>query len=102
MSAQPPEFGAPDNATLTGLVFELASQLHVERTRRQALETALVARGLIGSRDIEETANSEVFRAANGAALDAAIRKLLRVMTESEDPRVPLRPEAAAMMKDGS
>ena len=46
MSAHP-EFGGLDNATLGALVLELASQLHVERTRRLALEAVLSKRGIL-------------------------------------------------------
>jgi hypothetical protein len=99
MKPQPAEFGAPDNAVLTGLIFELASQLHVERTRRQALEAALVAHGLIGTDDLETASRDPSFRVENGAALDDAIRKLLKILTESDDLRTPLRGEGAPMKK---
>ena len=42
-----PEFGGLDNATLGALIFELASQLHIERTRRSALEAALAHAGVL-------------------------------------------------------
>ncbi|MFN8721668.1 MAG: hypothetical protein ACK5YI_12640, partial [Rhodospirillales bacterium] len=38
-------FGDPNLDRLTAVVFELASQLHVERQRRMALETVLVRAG---------------------------------------------------------
>ena len=94
MSTEHPEFGAPDNAALAGLVFELASQLHVERTRRQALEAVLEQKGLLAAVDIEAAGSDDRFRAMNGAALDRSIRKLLSILTEGTDPRIPLRAEA--------
>ncbi len=96
MTAEPDAFAAPDNAALTGLVFELASQLHVERTRRQALEAALVRKALVTPEEIEAAGNVDAFRRENEAALDRSIRKLLDILTESTDRRVPLRAEAPA------
>lgn len=93
MSA-PFEFGEPDNSSLAGLVFELASQLHVERTRRQALETVLVRKGVVTAAEIDGAGEDTAFRAANADALDRSIRKLLRVLSEGKDPRAPLRAEA--------
>jgi hypothetical protein len=88
------EFGAIDNAKLAGLIFELASQLHVERARRLALEAALAARGLVPPDAIESAGDAPALRAAAAEAADAAIRALLRVLSESVDERAPLRGEA--------
>jgi hypothetical protein len=93
MSANP-EFGELDNATLGALVFELASQLHIERTRRLALEAALASGGIVAPAAIEAASESALFRAEAGNAADLSIRKLLRVLSESKDQRVPLRAEA--------
>lgn len=87
-------FGDLDNATLAGLVFELASQLHIERTRRLALEAALAAQGVVLPAAIESAGATVAFREAAGNAADASIRKLLRVLAESPDERAPLRGEA--------
>jgi hypothetical protein len=89
-----PEFGALDNATLAALVFELASQLHIERTRRLALEAALASAGLVTPAKIEAAAEDDAFREEAGRAADGSICKLLRVLSESPDERVPLRAEA--------
>ena len=93
MSA-PPGLGELDNAMLAALIFELASQLHLERTHRLALEAALARRGLVTPADIDAAGENVAFRKASGEAADLAIRKLLRVLSESPDERAPLRAEA--------
>jgi hypothetical protein len=87
--------GELDNSKLGALIFELASQLHLERTRRLALEAALVQRGVVTAADIEAIGESAAFRHESGEAADLAVRKLLRVLSESADERVPLRAEAS-------
>lgn len=89
-----PEFGAIDGTKLAGLIFELASQLHVERSRRLALEAALAARGILAPDAVESAGATPALRASAEAAADASIRALLRVLSESPDERVPLRGEA--------
>jgi hypothetical protein len=93
MSAHP-EFGELDNAKLAALLFELASQLHIERTRRLALESALASSGAVTPAMIETAGGTASFRATSADAADLSIRKLLRVLSESNDERVPLRAEA--------
>lgn len=90
----PTEFGELDNATLAALVFELASQLHIERTRRLALEATLVSRGIVTPATLEAAGESASFREEAANAADLSIRKLLRLLTESPDRQVPLRGEA--------
>lgn len=93
MSA-PVEFGGLDNSKLAALVFELASQLHIERARRLALEAALVARGTLSEAQIEAAGSEAAFRRRAAEAADLAVRRLLRVLSESPDDRAPLRGEA--------
>ena len=95
MSA-PVELGRLDNSKLAALIFELASQLHVERARRLALEAALVARGTLSESDIEAAGSDAAFRRTAAEAADFAVRRLLRVLSESSDERGPLRGEAPA------
>lgn len=90
----PPEFGEISASKLAGLIFELASQLHVERAQRLALEATLEARGLITPEAIESTAAETRLRVSSEAAADASIRALLRVLSEASDERAPLRNEA--------
>jgi len=89
-------FGTPDPERLAGLVFELASQLHVERARRMALEAVLRDAGLVSEAAIEAAGATDATRADMGAALDKAMHGLMRVMTESSDPRTPLRKEGVS------
>jgi hypothetical protein len=85
----------PDNERLAGLVFELASQLHVERTRRLALETALERAGLLAPGAMDVLADDPALLARAREGLDRSMRGLMRVLTEAADPRAPLRGEAA-------
>ena len=96
MSGPAPPYGAPTLEQLTGLVFELASQLHGERTRRIVLEAALEGAGVLPQGACERVAEQPPVRARSLAALDCAMAALTRVMTEDADPRTPLRAQAAA------
>lgn len=89
-----PEFGELDNAALAALLFELASQLHVERARRLALEAALAQRGLLRPEQIEAAGSDAACLDAAMQAANVSIRKLLRTLAESSDPRAPLCAEA--------
>ncbi len=80
----------PDIGRLTGLVFELAAQLHIERTRRLALETALERAGTLSSGAIEALADDAPLLARSRRELEASMRKLLRVLGDDPDPRTPL------------
>jgi hypothetical protein len=84
----------PDTDRLAGLVFELASQLHVERAQRMALEAALVRAGLIGAEARERMLDDAECNRMTREALEESMSKLLRVLTERADPRTPLRTES--------
>lgn len=92
----------PDTERLTGLVFELASQLHVERAQRLALETALAREGLLAERALSAAAQDAEFTRRSREALDASMAKLMRVLTEGADPRTPLRPVVSAERSAGA
>jgi hypothetical protein len=92
----PVEFGELSSSKLAALVFEIASQLHVERARRLALEAALSALGLLCEADFEKVANDPAYCRRSAEAADAAVRRLLRVLSESPDEKAPLRGEAPA------
>jgi hypothetical protein len=87
-------FGAPTLAQLTGLVFELASQLHVERVQRIALEAALKEAGLLDSAQLTTVAVRAEARARAAPALERAMRGLMRVLTEDAGPKTPLRAQS--------
>jgi hypothetical protein len=79
---------------LASLLMELAAQLHAERQRRMALEEVLVRRGVLSREEIEALAGDATFLGAAQGALDANLRRLLRIMAEAGDARGPLRNEA--------
>lgn len=93
MSA-PVEFGSIDNSRLAALVFELASQLHVERARRVALESTLSRLGILDATQIEAAAVDPSYRQQTTHLADEAIRRLLEALSESGDERKPLRARA--------
>jgi hypothetical protein len=76
------------NDTLAALVFELASQLHVERAQRIALQQALIDQGVLTAEALS------LGRAEAQAALDMSMEKLLRIVLEAGEPATPLRAEA--------
>lgn len=87
--------GAPSLDQLTGLVFELAAQLHVERAHRLALEAALEQAGVLAPQTCEHLAATPAVHANTAQALEAAMAGLMRVLSEDVDPRTPLRAETA-------
>ena len=95
-----PEFGGLDNATLGALILELASQLHIERTRRLALEAALTDAGVVAPATIEKIGEQAAVREQAAKAADQSVRKLLRVLSDSKDERVPLRAEGGRATGD--
>lgn len=89
-----PEFGELDCVAVAALVLELAAQLHVERTRRLALEAALSERDVLAPAQIEAAGERPAVREATARAADEAVRRLLRILAESSNERTPLRAEA--------
>jgi hypothetical protein len=85
-----------DTESLAGLVMELGSQLHVERARRVALEEALMAAGVLTREAIEAAGNDPAVRKRMQALVQDSIDKLLLVLTEDRDQRVPLRKQFLA------
>ncbi|MCA3255659.1 MAG: hypothetical protein INF91_08600 [Alphaproteobacteria bacterium] len=79
---------------LAGLLFELAAQLHVERTRRLALETALARSGVLQVGSGEALADDPELLAAARAELDRSMERLMRILAEQGDAKAPLRAEA--------
>ena len=74
---------ALDCDQLTTLIFELASQLHVERTRRLALELALERAGILDRKTIAEVGQMVQLRDASLVAADHALGKLLQAAAEA-------------------
>jgi hypothetical protein len=92
---------SPDPERLAGLVFELASQLQIERTHRIALEIALARSGALDVHGVERLAGDAELRRRSAAELDRSMAKLMRVLTEHADARRPLRPTDAEPTRGG-
>jgi hypothetical protein len=82
---------ALDVHRLAGLVFELSSQLHIERVHRLALEEALLRAGVIDAATLEKLAGDQALHAASMRAAEESLARMMRVLTENEDERAPLR-----------
>lgn len=82
---------APDREQLAGLVFELASQLHVERAQRVVLQAALEKAGVVDATVLQALAQDPEVQRRNHDSLEASIAKLLRVLAEDADTRRPLQ-----------
>lgn len=91
----PDAFGGFDTSTLAALIFEVASQLHAERSARLALQATLVAQGVLTDRDIERIGQDARFREQTREAANETVCRLLRTLMESSDERAPLRGEPA-------
>jgi hypothetical protein len=76
---------------LAGLVFELASQLHAERVHRLALERALAGAGVLPEGALRDAAADPALRERGRREVEESVARLMRVLTESADPRAPLR-----------
>jgi hypothetical protein len=97
--SDPSPFGQPDIDRLAGLVFELASQLHVERSLRLALEAALIRSGALSAEALVVASDStELLRRAR-EELDRSMGKLMRVVMENGDVRTPLRADVSSKTK---
>ncbi|GIL38068.1 hypothetical protein [Roseiterribacter gracilis] len=94
MSSDDPLKPDLDTSQLAALVFELASQLHAERSARIALQNALIRAGITTDIEIGEAAEAALTREETAAALARSMLKLMRVLRESDDPRSPTRHEA--------
>ena len=80
---------APDK--LAALIFELSSQLHIERRRRIALEAMLERAGVIERSAIDCLSGDGEIAARGDVELDQAMLRLLRIVSEAGAPQGPLR-----------
>lgn len=92
----------PDRSQLAGLVFELASQLHIERALRLALQAALEKAGFVDSASLQALASDPALQRRSREALEESIAKLIRVLTENADPRRPLRDDEGSNKTEGA
>lgn len=93
---------APDRRQLAGLLFELASQLHVERAHRVALQALLEESGVVDPGKLRALAGSAASQRLNRAMLEESIARLLRVLAEDADPRRPLRAARGKKKRQGA
>lgn len=87
-------FADPQLDRAASLILELASQLHVTRTRVRVLEAALVRQGVLTAGEIDAFEPAEEEAAVLDADRDRAMRGLLRILTEDGPAAHPLREEA--------
>ncbi|MFK7958599.1 MAG: hypothetical protein AB8B96_21080 [Lysobacterales bacterium] len=90
-----------DNERLASLVIELASQLHVERAKRLALECALEDAGTLPKDWAKDWQPDMRHEERCQQSLDSAMGRLMKIMSEDTNPRTPLRHEAAAFETRG-
>lgn len=76
---------APDTATLAALVFELASQLHVERARRLALELALQRAGVLKPGSTADFDADAEWRRLSTRATEESMARLMRVIADAKE-----------------
>jgi hypothetical protein len=84
-------FSPLDSERLSGLVFELASQLHAERLHRIALERALAQAGVIEPAALQELAGDAAVRELGRHTVEESVARLMRVLTDRDDALAPLR-----------
>lgn len=82
---------AEDLDRLAELVFELAQQLHVERSRRIALERALIERRALAADEVARAQQSPAAREESRALLDESLERLMRILAAAGGPESPLR-----------
>ena len=92
-------FNDRETDRLAQLVFDLAAQLHIERQRRQALETVLMRSGAIKASDLEALASDAEFLKGAREALDESQKRLLTILIEGGDRRTPLREESQSVSR---
>ncbi|MFI2664220.1 hypothetical protein [Micromonospora carbonacea] len=76
---------------LAVLVPELAGQLHVERARVSTLGHALLTAGVLDRAALDAAAGDSTLSERTGEQLDRSLAGLMRVLTEDDDARTPLR-----------
>jgi hypothetical protein len=71
---------------LTALIFELASQLHIERAHRITLEVALEEAGLVDVDALTSAAETQRRRDRSIEAANLSLKKLFRAMSGAAEP----------------
>ena len=86
-------FDDPQLDRAMGLVFQLASELHVTTQRLHALEALLVDTGALEEGSLDSFQPTESQEAHLGQVRDAMMARLLRVVAEHGPSTHPLRDE---------
>jgi hypothetical protein len=87
-------FSHPDLDRVVGLVMQLAADLHATRIRCRVLEQLLVRQGILAAGAVDAFEPDEQEARELEEARDAALSRLLRIMTEDGPSAHPLRREA--------
>jgi hypothetical protein len=95
MSEEVTYFADPQLDRAVGLIFQLAAELHVTTQRLHALEAVLVEAGVLPSGAVDAYEPDADGRQRLDAVRDAAMGRLLRVLTEHGPAEHPLRGELA-------
>lgn len=93
MSDEISYFGG-DLDRVVGLVFQLASEVHVATQRSRALEAVLVRSGVLSPGEVDAFVPDDGQAEELAAVRDAAVHRLLRILTEDGPAEHPLRAEA--------
>lgn len=95
MSDEVTYFKDPQLDRAVGLVFQLAAELHVTTQRLHVVEALLVEHGVLGAHEVDHYEPDDATRAHLDSVRDAALGRLLRVVTEQGPAEHPLRAELA-------
>ena len=88
-------FADPQLDRAVGLIMQLAADLHVTTQRVHALEQLLVANGVLTEGALDAFQPDDAQRQRLVEVRDAAMGRLLRVLTEDGPAEHPLRDELA-------
>lgn len=83
--------GPEETDTVVSLVWQLAQELHVTRQRLLVLEDVLAESGVLGTDAVEEHAPGSAARVRLAQDKERLLGRLVRVLTETDDHRAPMR-----------
>lgn len=92
-------FSGPEMDRVVSLVWQLAQELHVTRRRVLVLEDALTASGALRAGALDRHEPDAAVREALDADGDALLERLVRVLTEEDDHRTPMREQFLAQLE---
>jgi hypothetical protein len=92
-------FGSSEMDRLVSLVWQLAQELYVTRSRLIALEGVLTEHGTLPAGALAPPALNEATKRAMAADNSATMDRLVRVLTETDDHRTPMREQFLAALR---